>query len=254
MIPDTAPLPPGLPRDEVAAEQTAFAGLGGWIVVPRQAARHSVVFFPHRTGLDPFIGKVTATLLAAGFMVALPDPFTGMPHGLAPEERKRRVIDEDMIAAAKDATAKLEDRLPGALAGALGFCMGGRLAFLAAAARTGIGRAACVYGGELDRGWHDPASPVQRVSAGIPPVQLHRGTQDSNATPEAEQAAVAAVAAVGGYLEAHVYAGARHAFANRFSPAFHPLAARRALRGVLDFLTDPGLPLDPASPEGSVKS
>lgn len=202
---------------------------------PDGAPAGAVLLLHHRTGLDAFTAHAASRLLAEGFIVAVPDLFAAQPAGLAPEERKRLLRDDDVL----DTVAACARAMPPTPAGvaALGFCMGGRFALLAAVAGAGVGRACCFYGGEIDRGWHTRDSPLARVGPGVAPVQAHRGARDSNATAAQLDAAIAAFDRVGGYFEALTYAGARHAFANPFAAErHHPTAAARAWGSATAFL------------------
>ncbi|MFI7020089.1 dienelactone hydrolase family protein [Streptomyces sp. NPDC050164] len=207
-----------------------------WTFAPEAPADHAVMFLHHRTGFDAFTAHTTTRLLEQGFVVAIPELFAGQPSGLAPEERKALLHDDDLIALMAGTIASLASA--GLSAAALGFCMGGRLALLAAVADIGVHRACGFYGGNLDKGWHTPISPLHRTHARVPLVQLHRGTADSNPSAAQLSAAVSAFDEVGGYLEACTYTGAGHAFANPFAPdVHHPTAAARAWSTAMAFLT-----------------
>ncbi|WP_322768550.1 dienelactone hydrolase family protein [Frankia sp. Cr1] len=209
----------------------------GWVLSPATCSGRSLIFFHHRTGIDEFTRQVVRDILCCGVRVAVPDLFANIPTELGPGERKQRIVDSEVIGLTQLAILALTRDDAGAAPAALGFCMGGRLAFLVAAANLGVARACCFYGGELTRGWHDPQSPIDRVTAKMPPIQLHRGSRDSNATRAEQDAALSAVDAVDGYLEACVYTGARHAFANPFvTERFHPTVARRAWDNARSFL------------------
>jgi dienelactone hydrolase len=197
-----------------------------------------VILFHHRTGVDGFTTSIAQRLVRAGAVVAVPELFTGQPESLPAEERKSLLRDDAVICLTHQLVATVTARSGLTGAAAVGFCMGGRLALLAAASDTGITRACCFYGGGIDVGWHDPLSPVQRLAAGgCGPVQLHRGNRDSVVTSATDAAAVAAADMAGTYLEACVYAGARHAFCNTAdTERYHPWAARRAWANAVGFL------------------
>jgi dienelactone hydrolase len=205
---------------------------------PPGPASQSMILFHHRTGIDSCTENAAARLTDSGAVVVIPDLFAGMPAGLEPEESKSLLRDEVLIDLTRRLVAESVSRFGLGAPAAVGFCMGGRLALLAAAAGTGVRRACCFYGGAMDVGWHSEISPIDRLSQNTcVPIQLHRGHRDSAATAESAQAAVAAADASGTPLEACVYAGARHAFCNEADPLrFHPHAARRAWANALGFL------------------
>lgn len=211
------------------------AGAPLWTFAPAEAPRGTVLVLHHRTGLDRFMADVVARLTAGGFVAAVPDLFAGQPAGLAPEERKRLLRDDAVLAVmAEGIRLAAVDGLP---VTALGFCMGGRLAFLAGSAGIGVERACCFYPGGIDQAWHAAITPLERVGPAAAATQLHRGARDSNATAAQFDAAVTTFDRAGAYLEACTYAGARHAFANPYAPErHHPVAASRAWAGAMAFL------------------
>jgi carboxymethylenebutenolidase len=211
------------------------AGVPLWMFEPGAAARGAVVVLHHRTGLDGFMADVVTRLTAGGFVSVVPDLFAGQPVGLGPEERKCLLRDDAVLTVLAEGVRLMA--VGGLPVAALGFCMGGRLAFLAGVAGIGIDRACCFYPGEIDRGWHASTAPLERVGAGAADTQLHRGARDSNATAAQFDAAVAAFDQAGAYLEACTYSGARHAFANPYATErYHPVAAARAWAGAMAFL------------------
>ncbi|MCU1640723.1 MAG: dienelactone hydrolase family protein [Nocardia sp.] len=205
---------------------------------PGGPAAQVVLMFHHRTGLDAFTEDAAARLTATGALVVIPELFAGMPAGLEPDEYKSRLHDDPVIDLTRMLVADTGTRFGLGRPAAIGFCLGGRLALLAAAADTGVRRASCFYGGATQVGWHSPLSPIDRLAGGGGvPVQLHRGNRDSAVTAESELAAVQAADATGTPLEACVYAGARHAFCNASDPLrYHSYATERAWANALSFL------------------
>lgn len=208
-----------------------------FLLGPRSSADRGLVVFHHRSGFDDFTLRMVRRLDEAGFRVVAPDLFAGLPDGLSPDELKSRLDDEFVLASAMEGSALLA-RQGVAQHGAIGFCMGGRLAFLSGAA--GLVRAAVsFYGGDLDAGRLGGLSPLARMSAASAPLQVHRGSRDSAATAEAQEAAVSTADRLGTYLEACTYAGARHAFLNSDDQVrFSATHSRRAWSNALVFLND----------------
>jgi len=89
---------------------------------------------------------------------------------------------------------------------AIGFCMGGRIAFLAAS-RAGVNAAVGLYA----LGISQHLDEVRNIKV---PVQLHYGLSDEH-IPAAEIEAVGAAAADNAHMEIQLYAGAGHGFFNR---------------------------------------
>jgi carboxymethylenebutenolidase len=89
---------------------------------------------------------------------------------------------------------------------AIGFCMGGRIAFLAAS-RVGIDAAIGLYALVI-------AKHLDEVRGMAVPLQLHYGLSDEH-IPKTEIDAVAAAAAGNANIEIQLYPGAGHGFFNR---------------------------------------
>src|SRR3954468_2917753 len=93
---------------------------------------------------------------------------------------------------------------------AIGFCLGGRIAFLAAA-RAGADAAIGLYALGI-------AKHLDEVRSMAVPLQLHYGLNDEH-IPKSEIDTVAAAAAGNRNIEIQLYPGAGHGFFNRtFSP------------------------------------
>jgi carboxymethylenebutenolidase len=212
---------------------------GAWISVPRVTPSGSVVLAHHRTGVDDFMWDAARRCLDQGFAVTVPDFFRLLPADLAPEERKARLDDEHVIDDLRFACTALRRRVAAAAAPSiLGFCMGGRVAFLGAAATDLFSRAACFYGGDLHRAWGNGRAPIDVVRPGMPPVQLHRGSHDRNPSAELAAEALAAVERSGGTMTTVTYAGARHAFLDwRKQERYVADAASLAWRTTMAFLS-----------------
>ena len=102
---------------------------------------------------------------------------------------------------------------------ALGFCAGGRMAFVAAA-RAGVDAAVSFYGMGIAK--HD--GEFARVSC---PVQLHYGLKDPH-IPRPEIDAVTRAAAHQPNIDIFLYAEAGHSFFNPIRPGYHAESAKLA--------------------------
>jgi carboxymethylenebutenolidase len=111
---------------------------------------------------------------------------------------------------------------------ALGFCAGGRMAFVAAA-RAGVDAAVSFYGMGIAK--HD--GEFAHVAC---PVQLHYGLKDPH-IPRPEIDAVTRAAAQLSNIEIYLYAEAGHSFFNPIRPGFHATSAKLAGER-LDALTE----------------
>jgi carboxymethylenebutenolidase len=119
---------------------------------------------------------------------------------------------------------------------ALGFCAGGRMAFIAAA-RAGVDAAVSFYGMGIAK--HD--AEFAEVNC---PVQLHYGLKDPH-VPRPEIDAVTRAAAQQPNIEIFLYAEAGHSFFNPIRPGYHAASAKLAGKR-LDALVDLTLATAPA--------
>ncbi len=100
--------------------------------------------------------------------------------------------------------------------GCVGFCLGGKLAYLAAA-RTDVDCAVGYYGVGIENALDEAA----RITV---PLMLHIAADDTFCPPEAH-AAIAAAFADSPNVAIHVYPGCGHAFAAETRPSFDKPAA-----------------------------
>jgi carboxymethylenebutenolidase len=102
---------------------------------------------------------------------------------------------------------------------AIGFCMGGRTAFLAAA-RAGVDAAVALYALGIAKHLDEMA----RVNC---PTQLHYGLNDEH-IPKSEIDMVDMASKANGKIEVHLHPGAGHGFFTAGRPAYNAEAVARA--------------------------
>jgi len=132
------------------------------------------------------------------------------------------------VADLKLAVAALRARpeTAGRKSGAIGYCMGGRLAYTAAAL-AGVDAAVAYYGGGI-QGQLALAAQIHC------PLQFHYAEHDENIPPEAVQRVRQATA--GKAAEVHVYPGAMHGFNCWARASYHAPSAALAHGRTLAFL------------------
>jgi carboxymethylenebutenolidase len=174
-------------------------------------------------GVTEYLRQRARDLAALGYVALVPQLYWRLapnvelpedtPEGLQQAFGYLQRLDENQ--AVDDAAAALEHlrALPetGARAGVVGFCMGGRLAYLLAA-RADPDAVVSYYGSGI--GEHLDAAG--RVTA---PIAFHFGASDQY-LPLQEAQRIQAAFAERPSSETHVHAGAGHAFDNP-SPLFH---------------------------------
>ncbi len=203
-------------------------------------ARPGVVVMIHGPGLDRFIQTQVEDLARHGFVAAAPDLFHRQPDdGSETMTRVGRLRDREILEDADATVAALrgltEVRV-GPL-GVVGFCMGGRLAYLLAGARPDTWRAAGVfYGGNIMKPWGDGPAPFDLTERIACPMIGVFGADDANPSPDDVKAIDAALTRHGKPHEFHTYEGAGHAFLNFSNPERHrPEQARDAWPKLLAF-------------------
>jgi carboxymethylenebutenolidase len=102
---------------------------------------------------------------------------------------------------------------------AIGFCMGGRTAFLSAS-RVGVDAAVSLYALGIAR-------HLDEVRTVASPVQLHYGLNDEH-IPKSEMDAVVSAARDNRNIEVHFYSGAEHGFFTKGRPAWNEKAVAAA--------------------------
>jgi carboxymethylenebutenolidase len=177
-------------------------------------------------------------LAEAGYVVVVPDLFWRLEPGVeldySPEGWQRAFelygkFDEGK--AVEDITATLEvlRRHPACegKVGAIGYCLGGKLAFLTGC-RTNLDCSVCYYGVGIEKSL-DEIENIKR------PMVMHFAELDNFAPPEA----VARIKAAGGgrpHIEIHEYPGVDHAFARVGGDHYHEPSAKLANSRSLAFL------------------
>jgi carboxymethylenebutenolidase len=190
-------------------------------------------------GLDDYLRSVAAELASLGYVVAVPELFHRTAPGWSSTHDEAGVAASMEVASSFDPELGLADvlatmahlRAQPAVSGGvgvLGFCLGGSLAFAAAAAGD-PDTAVSFYGSAV-------AAQIADLGRITCPIQFHFGGQDPY-IPRADVAVVEAAVAAHPGAEIHVQEEAGHAFHNHVAPMFHhPQAAARAWALTTDFL------------------
>ncbi|MEQ8369396.1 MAG: dienelactone hydrolase family protein, partial [Alphaproteobacteria bacterium] len=198
-----------------------------YFATPEGGSGPGLVLLQEIFGINANMRHVADRFAEEGYVVAVPDlfwrqePGVSLSYSQADFERAMalgRGLDTDLAIVDVAATISALRQRPectGAV-GAVGYCLGGRLAVLTAA-RTDVAAAVAYYGVGIERHTEDLA----KVSC---PMVLHFGETDSHAPPEA----VAAIQqAFGGRddVSVYVYPGAGHGFSAEGRPAYDKPAA-----------------------------
>jgi carboxymethylenebutenolidase len=213
-----------------------------FLAEPSGTARGSLVMLQEIFGVNEAMREKARDFASAGFLAVVPDLFWRLRKrvdlGYSEDERKEgfdlmQKFDQTAGAAdVRDAIAWLR-RQTGRKPGVIGFCLGGRIAVLAAAGDADIAAVVSFYGVRLDLcGEH-----LRSLRA---PFQFHVGDQDEHVPAEHVNAVRAALADVPN-AELFVYPGAKHGFYNRLrADVYNPEAAGRARSRALAVMTSEG--------------
>jgi carboxymethylenebutenolidase len=201
-----------------------------YLARPNATAVSGVLVLQDMFGLNEPIRAYADSLAARGFAALVPNLFwrseisgvisyDNAQHAAAWARLKAldlRVVTEDMQSAI--GWLRGQTYCNGKV-GAVGFCGGGRFAYLAAA-RCDVDAAASLYG----LGISEHLGELNRVKC---PLQLHYGGDDQH-VPQTEVDAVSAGVRGKAGIEVLVYPGAGHSFANPVRPTYDPAATQLA--------------------------
>jgi carboxymethylenebutenolidase len=204
-------------------------GMTGYLTVPASGTGPGIVLLQEIFGVNAHMRDVAGLWAEEGYVVLAPDLFHAM------EQRVELGYDGgdlekafgfyqrfDLDAAVRDivvsvSTLKARPECIGKV-GAMGFCLGGKLAWLAAA-RAGVDAAVSYYGVGIEASLHDLAT----IKC---PVTLHFGETDALVPAAARRAIGDAVK--GWNVEIFVYQGADHGFNCSERPVFDKAASLMA--------------------------
>jgi|SRR3954471_1728820 carboxymethylenebutenolidase len=186
-----------------------------------------VVMIPEIYGITQSLSETAARFAGEGYTVLVLDIFSRLKRGVVlgydePGHKQGRAYHDafeyaqgvkDMQAAISVLRARPECN---GRVGVVGFCLGGTMAYLAAA-RTDADAAAGYYGTRIHN-FLDEAKGIQR------PLVLHFGERDHTTPPEVLARILSAISG-NSCIQPYVYPNAIHAFANHARPNHYSAAA-----------------------------
>lgn len=201
--------------------------LGGYRADPTGAAKGALVVIQEIFGVNHHIRNVCDRYAAEGYVAVAPSIFDriepNFQSGYSPDEvavARKFVANPDWNAMLLDVQAAIESVKNVGAVGIVGFCLGGSVAFFAAAKLSGLRAAVGYYGGAIVR-FADDKPKV--------PTLLHFGEKDTG-IPQSD---VEAIRAKRPDVEIHVYPGAQHGFScderASYDKASADLAGQRTL-------------------------
>ncbi len=198
-----------------------------------------VVVIQPQGGVDEFVQEMTERISAAGYAAVAPD----MYHRDSPDcrddapTRRARLRDVTVIKDVTAAVSFLKERnsVDGARLGIVGFCMGGRVAYLMAAVSADFKAAVDYYGGNIFSAWGEGISPFERTAEIHCPIMGHFGEDDKNPSPDDMRKLDAALSRHEKIHEFYSYPGTGHGFMNRRSPNYRAHADEASWPRTLEF-------------------
>lgn len=199
-----------------------------WCVLPPSGTGPGLVLCQEIFGVNDTMRSLAQKYAEEGYVVLVPDLFaqiaphielgySGRDHDEAFGLLGRFDIDLGMADLAVTVRALRASPATAGKVGVVGYCLGGRLAWLAAA-RCGVDCAIGFYGVGLEN--HLDEMPAC-------PTVLHFGTEDALVRPEV-MAALSKATAADTRVAVHAYPGAGHAFARERSEQYRKPAALMA--------------------------
>ena len=198
-----------------------------YVAEPAAGGPHpGLLHFHTMLGVNEQHKAMARRLASEGYVVALPDLYYRLGHRISFESTPDRTAREAAMASLTDwgltadtrAVLDLTKRLPNVdpqRIGVTGYCLGGRVAFLAGCLHRDIKVVIDCYGPDIVSSSNSPARPVRLIELadGLQgPVLQLSGSRDVNPTPTDVTAMAAAMAKLGKQFESEVYEGAGHAF------------------------------------------
>jgi carboxymethylenebutenolidase len=202
----------------------------------------ALVVMQHQGGVDEFIQGVTRRLAGAGYLAAAPDLY----HRDGPDckddlvTRRSRLSDRRIVNDLHAAVGYLQSHsaADNKRIGIIGFCMGGRIVYLAAAAIPACKAAVAYYPGNTFRAWgRDLSSPFERTAEIHCPLQGHFGADDANPSPQDVGKLDAELAKFNKPHEFYSYANAGHAFMDSTKESYRREADEASWPRTIEFLS-----------------
>lgn len=209
------------------------------LALPQEAGKHpAVIVVMEAFGLNDHIKDVANRVAAEGYVVLAPDMYYREGSPVATYENLPEAIrlmsgltDDGIvrdIGAAVD-YLRSHDAADADRLGITGFCMGGRISFLAACKNTGIKAAVPFYGGGIG----GLLGEADKLSC---PTLLFFGDKDAFIPNEEIEKIESTLKKLGKPAEVKVYPGAEHGFFCNERSSYNSGAAKDAWKRLLAFL------------------
>ena len=200
-----------------------------WLAPPPGSPRGAIVVLQEIFGVNSHIRSVTDGYAAEGYVAIAPSLFDrvrkGIELGYAQSDMQEGFGYVQQLKAeetAKDIAAAIAVVKHGGRVGVVGYCWGGKMAYVSASEQQGLGCAVAYYGGSIAQ------SLDMKPKC---PMMFHFGEQDSH-IPLTDVEKIKAANPQGIF---HIYAGAGHGFNCDQRASYQPQAAALARERSLAF-------------------
>ena len=197
----------------------AGASMPAYVSKPEgQGVSPAMVVIHHAAGVDEFVREFSDRLAGQGYTAVAPDLFHRITDEMAKRTGKARrdLLSDPEIIADVNATVDFLSGRPDVDSGQLGitgFCMGGRVTWLSAAANPDFKAAVPHYGGNIMVPWGDGEHSPFELSGGIGcPVLFHFGEEDANPSQDDMRKLDDELTRLGTPHRFYTYPGAGHGF------------------------------------------
>ena len=198
-----------------------------------------VIVAQHAGGVDEFIQTMSDRIAATGYVAIAPELYH---RDRKPEDnplvRMGRLRDANIV---RDVNAAFEhakglEEVAEERIGVVGFCMGGRVAYLMATHIPALRAAVVFYGGNIMVPWGEGPAPFDGTGHIRCPVLGLFGEEDTNPSPADVAKIDAELTRLGKTHEFHSYSGAGHAFMSESRPGYRKETAEDAWAKCLGWL------------------
>lgn len=200
----------------------------------------AVVVSQHGGGVDQFIKEMSDRLAAEGYAAAAPNLFHRYSEDMLADRSKRvqHMSDLDIVADINATVYFLREHqfVSSDRIGITGFCMGGRVTWLAAATNPHFAAAAPYYGGNLMVTWGKGTQAPFELAEGINcPILFHFGEDDENPSQSDMRKLDEELTRLGKTHRFYTYPGADHAFMDYTAVRYQKAASEISWPRTLDF-------------------
>lgn len=195
-----------------------------------------ILIAQHGPGIDAQMQDVVHRLYREGYIAAAPELYYRRPDA-DPKTRVSQLCDEEIIVDLNETVSLINKLAPDSSGplGIVGFCMGGRVSYLAATEMPELKAAVVFYGGGIMQARGNGPSPFERSSKIHCPIIAFSGAEDTNPSPEDMKKIDAELTRLGKWHEFHLYRNTNHAFQNFNEPRYNERSATGSWAEMLAF-------------------